>query len=115
MATVTAPNDEAASGLKALISHPIDDKDAVFASATATITVIDPNATNASQLLAKAALGDAFTDLASAPAKLLLPAAAEAADEKLEKLKAVKADAKPQPQPAEQLGGDIEAKASKVR
>lgn len=106
MAAAALPQDAATAGLKALVSHPIDNNDAVFACATATITVIDPNAINSSQLLAKAALGVAFSDLASAPAKPLLPAAADTAD--------LKPKAAAKPQPAEQLGGDIEAKASKV-
>jgi hypothetical protein len=122
----------AASGLKGLVAPQRDsNKDAVFAT-TATITVVDPNATKASEALAKAALGNAFPELPAAPAKPLATPAAPSAEHKTELKTEVKeelkteekAEIKPelaaevelkaQPVPAKKLGGDIEAKASKV-
>jgi hypothetical protein len=120
----------AASGLKGLVAPQKDNaKDAVFAT-TATITVIDPNATKASEALVKAALGNVFPELPAAPAKSLSTPAAHSAELKTEVKEelpikteakaevkpevAVKEELKAKPVPAEQLGGDIEAKASKV-
>lgn len=110
MATSVEPQQAAASGLKALLSHPVDDKEAVIA----TITVVDPSATKASQVLVKEALGAVKAELASAPAKPVPSTAANSAEVKADLKTDLKADVKAEPQPAEYLGGDIETKISKV-
>jgi hypothetical protein len=120
----------AASGLKGLVAPQNNpSKDAVdVIAATATITVIDPNATKASEALAKAVVGSTFIELPAAPAKTLSAPAAHSAELKAELKEetkteakadikpevAVKEDLKAKPEPAEQLGGDVESKATGV-